>query len=722
MKKILFTIFLLTLYICAFSETHTISNEKISISFQVYENNNINLQSIKSKETDFIKENIKDKSLWSFIIKKSNDYGREEINLLPNNAEFFKSQKSNNNIKFYWHNVKTEAMVSGFNVTVNVSLSEENSYWTINISPNKEYGIWTVTFPRINDINAEEGNELVYPYNYGSVIKEFSDPKGFPALFTQDKSVKAPDMGFISPANLQLFSFTQNNKTLYFSTEDSKGSMKSYNINLFTPNHLDLVFRNFVENMAKGGIGYTQSYKFNMAIINGDWYNAAKKYRNWCQSNSPIFKQGPIEYRKDIPDWLKNNTCWLHYHGFLDDSASSIIASQKFLSVPCAVHCYSWSKYEFDSHYPNFLPEKDFFKEHIKRMQDAGIHVMPYTNGHLVDINQSDYYKQYGNEILSMDEKGEYYSEDWAKDLGADNKVCCINSNYYKAYLTEAINMLKELNFDAFYIDQLGGSPQHYCFNPKHRHNMGGGHTYISQYTKLVNELKETLSKIKGAPIPIATEGANEFIPMDLWLCCNDFSPQGVEYPLQQVIYSGYVINFGDLNHIIEWSENNSIAAMNKTAYSFISGHQIGWAEGGDYEFDKYPTFGKFFKNTAKARESHNNYFNFGELMRPVKFTNNIPTKEIFMRHYTGDSTQSYKLVKTGSFNYKGSVLIAFTNISEEPIQVHWESDNESLGLVKKDSYTISKVYPTKSNEILSKSISGTLTIKGLETVLLLIE
>lgn len=725
MKKILFTIFIFLITIVLFAETYTIKNENMTLGFNVYENNNINTSIIKDNinGVDFILDPIKDKSLWSICVKKDKDYSGEEINLYPYNAKLFKCKENGDNIKLYWHNVKNDNMNTGFNVTIYVSLSKENSYWTIEVSPNKEYGIWTVTFPRISDINAQDGDELSYPFRSGNMIKEFSDPKGFPAFYTQDKSVKAPDMGFISPIFLQLVSFTKNNSTLYFSTEDINASMKSTNINLLQPNHFDYISRNFPENIAQANIGYKQTYKFNMAVIKGDWYNAAKKYRKWgIENKASIFAKGSIEEREDIPNWLKNNVCWLHYHGWLDTSADSVIKSQKFLDVPCACHAYSWSKYDYDTHYPNWLPESDIFKKDVINMQNAGIHVMPYTNGHIIDINQSPYYKKFGDTLLAKSEKGQLYYEDWAKDKGANNNVSCIRSKYYDALSEEICNIMKELNFDAIYIDQVGGADQKLCFNESHTHPLGGGDGYVKEYRKFLKELRTKLSKIKGAPVPFATEDPSESIPFDLWLRCNDFMPQNADYPVAQVIYSGYAVNFGDQNLLQEWGENDSIAAMNKTAISFVSGNQFGWTEGGDFEFDKYPTFAKFFKNTAKAREAGLKYFNLGELVRKVDFTNDIPKKEIFMRHFTGDDTREYPLVKTGSFNYKGKTCIAFTNISDESINVEWQSDSDSLGLVKKESYKLSEIYPTKSEETNINEIKGYFTIKPYETNLFVIE
>ena len=39
----------------------------------------------------------------------------------------------------------------------------------------------------------------------------------------------------------------------------------------------------------------------------------------------------------------------------------------------------------FDTHYPEFFPEKKGLDKYIKTFHDLGMRVVPYTNGHLFD-------------------------------------------------------------------------------------------------------------------------------------------------------------------------------------------------------------------------------------------------------------------------------------------------------------------------------------------------
>ena len=45
----------------------------------------------------------------------------------------------------------------------------------------------------------------------------------------------------------------------------------------------------------------------------------------------------------------------------------------------------------FDTHYPEYLPALNGFSEDLKTIQNLGVRVVPYTNGHLFDTVTKDW-------------------------------------------------------------------------------------------------------------------------------------------------------------------------------------------------------------------------------------------------------------------------------------------------------------------------------------------
>lgn len=727
MKKIfLLSVFLFVSVLC-FADTETLENSCISISFSI-ENKNANITQLKDNKSDlnFIKNPINTSSLWMISIKKHKDYNGKDIKLYPKDAEKLEINKTKNKIIFTWINVKKDFMKKGYNITATCEVKNENSYWHIKAeSPKdyKEYGLWEIRYPIISDIDAQNGDLLLYPLIGNSYpISEYSEKGLKNPSYHNENDYFTEEIGITSPSFLQYSSFTKNNSTLYMSPEDLTGYSKTILYSMREKNHLNAEYINYMSPMAEGGFDFDQPYKTNIAIVRGDWYDSAKKYRKWgIDHKTAPFRRGRTEDRPDIPLWLKNNCVWLHGHGHEPATYDSIIKAQKLLGVPCACHMYTWSEYPYDTHYPNWLPAHDTFKEGVKRLQENNIHVMPYFNGHMADMNYSPTFKKHGDVLMAKFCDGSFYRENWSKDLGADNAAVCISSEEYKNQITKEItNAIREYNFDAVYLDQVGIACQPLCFNEKHSHAFGGGDYYVRDYNKLIDDIKKKTSEIKKVPVPIATECVGEAFDFDMYLRVNDFFGENEYYPLSSVIFSGYEVNFG---HPTYEEEMDNLSAINKTAIALVDGIQPGWGEGGWFEFDRHPQFADDYRIIAQARNSHIEYFNFGELVRKVNITSPLPTENLSLRNsYVEPRRFDFKLVKTGSLNYRGKTLIVFANISDKNVKIDWESDYKSLGLKKKNIYKIGEVYPEKQKEILTEEIKGSFEIKGKEVRLFIAE
>lgn len=726
MKKINFFFFALIFTIMCLgcsAENKTLENGKISLSFDIKEKC-VSLADIKSKNKSFM-SNTSHCNIWSFTAKKNKDYTGEEIILTENNAENVTSEFKKNSAEFVWHNVKTDKMETGFDVTVSVRLSEENSYWDFKITENPQYGIWECQFPKLKDLNFQD-NRVILPRQGGSVLKE---------LDAETVDLEYPDLS----CTIQLTGMTDGRNTLYLCPEDLNGNFKKYSYSQ-KDKKLDFSITNRPENMALANTPYVQDYSFNMAVIKGDHYDACKKYRNWGIKNRfTPFAKGRTENRKDLPKWWKDNCVWLCYDApgkqvmpenygeglFFENTKNAI----KYLNLPLIVHFYWWSENRFDTHYPNMLPAESFIPEKLKELKSMpGVKIMPYTNGHLTDCKASEYYKQYGDTMLSLQPDGKKYEENWGSD--ALNCVSCPMSIYADINRKEICETMKQLDFDVAYYDQVCAEKPRMCFNPLHNHPFGGGHLWTDAYRKLLLENDTELEKIKGDYVPVTSESSAEVYPMDGWLRCNEAFPELADEPLTSYIYSGYVMSFGTRYYDEEFENDNALPAINKTAVDLCKGIQLGWnltnwrtinINNKQNEFEAYPTFGKYFKEAAQARMSAKEYFNLGEMVRKVRITSNVPTKKILWLMWGFDRTGDFPLVRTCSFNYKGKTMVCFTSISNDRISISWKSSYSDLNLKNRTSYRLTEIYPKKEAKTLH-SLEDTFYINPYETKIFVIE
>ncbi|MBQ0105703.1 MAG: hypothetical protein KBT47_06685, partial [Armatimonadetes bacterium] len=700
-----FLIFIFSVSLLA--ENITLENDILTLNISI--ENKIPVADIlrdNKTGTDFITDCDYSKSLWRIDLKKDMDYDGEIISLFPENSENINIEKTDSKAQITWFNVKSADMEKGFDVTATITLDKENTYWHIKIkSHTNQYGICQVSYPIIGSLNTEN-TETMFPFRGGRVWKDYTE-----------------DMQFPTPAYMQLVSFTKKGSTLYFSPED-KDSYTKWTI--FTSNPQKNMFfenRTECEYYAEAGHDYNQSYNYNIAVLEGDWYTAAKKYRAWgLKNNYGVFALGKIEDRKDLPDWFKTNPVWLHWDAnFPEDRVESLLESKEILGVPCASHVYLASKYHMDSHYPNILPVIDTFKADCERVQKAGIKVMPYTNGFLVDTVQAPAYKEYGDILTVKNTKGEIHYESTWDIAGAKNAVACIGSPYSKILTDEYINIERETNVDAIYMDQVGASPRYLCFDKNHNHNMGGGTFWVKLRNDQLKEMREKLYRQKGEYVPICTENSHDAFAFDMWLRCSDGWGEAVDTPVNTVVYSGYGTSIGDTYFQKELEENDSISAINKMATDFTKGIQPGWSVGSKHQLKNNPKFGEFFGKVAKARYRAIEFFNLGEMVRPVTITSENPIRNLMWITGWGEFYFDFPMIRTCSFEHKGKACIAFVNVSEDKQTVSWKTLPENLNIKKKSSYTLSEIFPNEKKEKIT-SLKGTLQIEPQSVKIFVIE
>ncbi|MBQ0105606.1 MAG: hypothetical protein KBT47_06180, partial [Armatimonadetes bacterium] len=511
--------------------------------------------------------------------------------------------------------------------------------------------------------------------------------------------------------------------TLYMATEDTRAITKRFSCKKTSPDNMKFSVSLNPENMGVAGVDYEQPYEVNISTFEGDWYDGCKKYRKWGIENKYAnFGKGKIEDRKDLPQWYKELPVWLRQEGFTEVQISRIIDFAKYLDVPVASHTYYWSQYGFDTHYPDILPAHDIYVEQIKRMHDANIKVMPYTNGQMADLALGNFAKEKNKEILIINEEGSPISENWPHAIaqGADNYVICPGSEYIDFQIENFGNIAKDLGIDALYVDEVCAGSGMPCFNWRHNHPMGGSYFRVEQYNRLFDNARGEMNKYVNDGVIITSESGAEPYTIDGWLRCNECDPMLDDCAAQTVVHSGYATSFGFYYYPAEFTNDNAQGAINKTAIALSKGYQLGWGFGW-IDYNEFPLFAKYIKCACKARHKAYKYFNLGEMVRNVKIISELPKKNCYYQNFALEYNLDYPAVRTCSHNYKGKTAVTFTNIINEKVTFDWESFGKGLGLKDKKSYTISEFYPTEK-EISKGEIKGTVTLEPLETKILIIE
>ena len=730
MKKLLILIFIFCLGYSCYAKTYSLQNTQISLTIEIQDNNLTQITSLKNLKTkqEFLKGVPKNGSLWTFTVKKDRQYSSDPIELNNLNATEVEVNQNKNSLTLFYKQVTAPEITDKFDVICNIELKEDNTYWTIEILGSKEYGIWEVTYPFVRGLYCESGDNFYMPWHGDVFITEFDNEKGFEAPFSDNPEVYTKHFEWQTPVMVQYTSLTKGKTTLYYSPEDTEVVYKNFQINYDNPNEFSVYIAYSPENMGQAGYDYKQKNKLNISLIEGDWWSAAKKYRKWgIENNYAPFSKGLLEKREDVPQWWKELCVCTQGWVQADDITEAIIRTKKeFKDIPVLYQVYGLNGYTYDTHYPKFLPFNEKGLENLKKIKEAGLLIIPYTNGRLADKALNEKVKNAPEKYLVKTDKGENIYEPWAKEAGADNNMACIESEYYNDYLNEVTEMFKTFPFDGLYMDQVGGCVGTPCFDEGHNHPVGGGDYFTKGYNKLLNDLKKNYKSITGENLIITTECGGDAIEFDGWLRCNENGFKSENNKVRSVIFSGYNLNYGSqglTNKSYEFDNWECYSVINLFATTLTKGYVLGYEGLWKPVFWDLKDISKYTKSAVYARESAKEYFNFGEMVRDVNITSEIPKIHVYWSHFTYEHEVDADTIKTCSFNYKGKTMVCFTNAGKNTATIEWNAKPEDLYLKKKGSYKISQIYPEKNIiKNRTKNIEGETEIAPLETIILIIE
>ena len=497
-------------------------------------------------------------------------------------------------------------------VRVSVTLDKEsdNAEFKLSVEDvDPAQSVQVIHFPCF-DWQVDEGNEckVIQPEDVGLV---FPDPmKTLPSKGIYDikkfRNRSWPN-GFLS---LQFMALERSGDLAYFAAHDYTGIQKSFNWECDRERKA-LTFRPHIHAPRINGASY-QTCPWIMALSDGDWYDAATRYRKFALK-APWLKHGPLEDGKKTPLWLLKTPLvtlrMLRGDGY---TADDIIREQEFFNTPIMVHYYRYNLGE------KFAPVQPELRKEIRKMLDHGIKAMPYMDFYSL-FNKSKYFDGY-KQCAIVDETGKDDSVTWT--FNEKLVTMCPGSLLWRhACKQDALRMV-EMGMRGIYHDEFGMSPPLVCSASGHDHVPGDPTSYIKCANQLFEELKQEANDVDEEGIIFASEGCGEpFIEnIDTFLAGNDNSPY--MKPIFSAVYHDYVMGFGRYMFFADLTggERFKNAIETKNAEQFICGWQFGWNRVPWCMYiDKYPETAKFIRMLAKVRYEHYKYLACGKMLRPLE-------------------------------------------------------------------------------------------------------
>ncbi len=372
-----------------------------------------------------------------------------------------------------------------------------------------------------------------------------------------------------------------------------------------------------------GGNGQSLCGECVWQAINGDWYDAAQVYKKWMEKNASwLPKMG--KYERADADWLSEIDLWFLVYANEPGFSEPVIRAAKESGVKCAVHLYHWHTNPFDNDYPHYLPVKQFVLEEVRRMQEAGIRVMPYINGRLWDTRDKGIIDwQFTKKALpsaTKDEKGKPFVESYsAVEENGEHTVLAVMCPSTALWQDTIVNLAEELfchsGFDGLYIDQIAAAKAELCMDRSHNHLPGGGSWWVESY----NLMTERAARCKKGAVLTTECTAEPFmkhIPGYLsWTWIRNH-----QVPVFPALYTGMVSTFGIYYHGMQEMDRDGMVIF--YMQSLLFGEQLGWITPDMYEVMPEKAF---FQKIVSARQVLHNVLSHGVMLRPPKLEDNAP-------------------------------------------------------------------------------------------------
>ena len=544
----------------------TLENEALSIGFS-QPGSGFAVTSIVNRlegETRFVDTNLKSPDFWEIVLVPDGGADPKKAVRLQNHTPSKERtwEKIANGYAFSWKGLSIpgpegERECVDVRAEVRLPPGGAKSEWTIAVTcRSAKWALAETRYPCLKGmVKSGEADVLMPHKGYGARLHKAYDTAkgeigkiGYPGWFPM------------------VCAYIKDGAGLYFAAHDPDGRNKA----LVFERGADVSFQTLVENSGvPGKAAEGPRYAVTLAAFRGDWWQAARLYREWAIRQKWCAK-GRIRDRADYPKAMSDIDAWLLAYGDPRTMSNTVVRARAAMpGLNLAVHWYNWNVEPFDTHYPEFLPRRDF-RETCEWMASLGVIAMPYINGRIWD--QSLASAPYALGDACMKPGGGVHIERYNNRNFA--VMCPCAKGWQNVLRYNATNVVFGCATTALYYDQISCSRPQPCFNPAHGHSLGGGAWWDEGYRKALAPIHEAFSA-KGVPMTSEGMAENWMDVVEGHLHCSD--PDMEDVPFYPAVYSGYTTYFGTRFQPIDKAETAFAVQARGLVWGLTPGWSVTW-------------------------------------------------------------------------------------------------------------------------------------------------
>jgi hypothetical protein len=632
-----------------------------------------------------------------FTLRLRNNATREERQLVATAGwKEIKLTRERDGLGVLWSRPLENGATLSVNARAVANAANSAWSWTLDVQNNsKQWSLQSVIFPDVGVADIGTNGRVFFPNGPGEVQNDLwrhsfiLAPRMYPNGYTAMQFMAAyreSTPGGSTPGAPPT--------GLYLATHDPTASNKTLKVE-------SSALQKEVRFSYEHPVANTEAQRWSLPghvvwqRLNGDWFDAARIYKNWVQREASWWPQLGKDGREDTPLWMRELSAWSLVSGDATKVPDAAKRMSQFLEIPTGLHWYNWHHAPFDNDYPHYFPPKENFREGVADAQRNNVFVMPYINGRLWDTRDrglEDW--QFSSLALPWTTKEEKegklvprvesYSSKESDGSPVKLAAMCPYTEFWQNKVREVVlRLTKEEGVKGVYIDQIAASAPVTCLDPTHGHPIGGGNWWARGYAKMLSQIQ---TELPPDAILTSENHAEVYLKyLDGYLTWHWQSSDQV--PAFPAVYGGAIQLFG---RAYRGGPDKSLALRMKSAQQLVYGEQMGWMNT-DYLLKEIDEPSRdFFKRAVATRYRLRRYFYAGEMARPPKLQGNIPTLTADWQ-WSGVWPVTNPAVQTGAWQEKAArkLVLIFTNSSDEKIGTKFHFDAAQYELPAKSTYNV---------------------------------
>lgn len=566
-----------------------------------------------------------------------------------------------------WRPVEVSNGSDEFAVTATITMGERSPLirWRAEVHrvSGSEYSLITLRFPVLRALTAPGESDLFLSWGGRGRGHLYRGCKGW-----GNEYLTYPHGGW----TLQFVSLSFGpESTLYLACHNGQGYFKQFS---FRPGETT-----YIDHVGWSPDNLEMPYDVVMGPMKGDWYEAARLYREWALKQQWCAK-GPLWKRAhedtvarhlvetdvwDRPNWNDSgawktgiNEVQANMDWFWEGKASALTAGADEVAPRPVAHpptlgiwWYVWEKQGFDDDTPSF-DARPGVKEEFEREAARGLTVLPYIQTQVWDAEALTFDNAAKAAVVKrMDGKWDLWN------LAAPLAQMCSSQRLLQDTTARVADYVHKLGANAVYLDTF---PSHcVCYDPNHGHTLGpGGYWAVQDRRRLLERIKREQGQQFGIMMENSTEPLMDCVDaqMSWWFV------EPSDAPLWPAIYGGYTVISGVRT---DWLDD-VVSFRLKVGRAFLWGSQLGRSCFADHlmRIEK----AEFMRKLACLKAQTRKFLTYGDMLRPPQWLEPVP--RVSTNHWIEDQARhvlSYDALESALWRSPdGDLGLAIVNFDDK--------------------------------------------------------